>query len=331
MDGPAPPVLAINELPIALARTRSLTRTPTGCIPIDEILHGGVESGRIVCLSGATGVGKSALVLQVLVRALIAKPRAQALVLDAVGGFDVVRLESIVQAAGADADDVLGRVRIVRVFDFVGVQEAVDELKAGLMAPVAKTRRRDGRVLDSEDEESDEEEEGRVEMVVLDNLTSVVGPLLKSNYIQAQAVLGTFMRGLAELTRKFGLTTLVINGVVMPRIRQLPDQGGLNPTARVQEPSPSIFAANTVRPALGRSFAHYLDLHLLLSVLPKSERDARIVYGGNKGDDSKERGQSMGTAEMVNVVEVLADRYSDRTRQWTAFRIEEGIELNSVF
>jgi hypothetical protein len=136
------------------------------------------------------------------------------------------------------------------------------------------------------------------------------------------------MRSLADLTRTFNLTTLIINGVIMPRIRQAPTEAQ-NPMAKETEPSPSIFMANSAWPALGRSFVHYLDLHLLLSVLPKSERDARIMYGNAGGD--KRSGLPMGSAETVNVIEVLADRYDGRTAQWAAFMIDDGIELKAVF
>jgi hypothetical protein len=132
------------------------------------------------------------LALQVLVRGLLAKPRAEALVLDAVGGFDVLRMESVVEGCGVsegDVEGVLRRVKIVRVFDFVGVDEAIAELQAALSGKRKRRRgrRRGGEVLDSEDEEDEKEVEGWVEMVLVDNLTSVVNPLLKSNYVQGQS------------------------------------------------------------------------------------------------------------------------------------------------
>jgi hypothetical protein len=87
--------------------------------------------------------------------------------------------------------------------------------------------------------------------------------------------------------------------------------------------------ANIFRPALGRSFLHFIDLHLLLSILPKSERDARIKYK-QEGEDRIAPSLLGITPELVNVLEIIADRHSSRIGRWAAFRIERGLELNNA-
>lgn len=82
----------------------------------------------------------------------------------------------------------------------------------------------------------------------------------------------------------------------------------------------SIFASTIVRPALGKAFGYHIDLHLLLSQLPKRRRDAEIVFGGKSG-----RGESVG------VMEVLADRDDERVGAWSAFTIDKSGSLRPAF
>jgi hypothetical protein len=82
----------------------------------------------------------------------------------------------------------------------------------------------------------------------------------------------------------------------------------------------SIFSSTTVRPSLGKAFTYHVDLHLLLSQLPKRRRDAEIAFGGKAG-----RG------EFVNVIEVLADRVNRRLGMWSVFTIDKSGSLKPAF
>jgi hypothetical protein len=135
------------------------------------------------------------------------------------------------------------------------------------------------------------------------------------------------------MTKDFNFISLIVNGIV--RHQQKDNAAQETNMAQMQAATgnnvwntPSIFMANNFRPALGRSFLHVVDLHLLLSVLPKSERDARIKcdrYGEDKVPDL------LGIApKTVNVMEVIMDRYDARVGRWAAFRIERGLELNNT-
>jgi predicted ATP-dependent serine protease len=57
----AVPILASVDLEQRLNRQPSShsQRTGTCCSAIDEALHGGIESGRITCISGDKGTGKT--------------------------------------------------------------------------------------------------------------------------------------------------------------------------------------------------------------------------------------------------------------------------------
>jgi hypothetical protein len=119
------------------------------------------------------------------------------------------------------AEKTLERVKIMRVFDFVGVAEAVKELKNELCSkpadpkPQGDSSTKDQRkeVADSEDEEDEEmlfdspepvraatgedvkgieplplDGAEKIGMIIIDNITQVVNPLLKNNYVQGTSM-----------------------------------------------------------------------------------------------------------------------------------------------
>jgi len=86
--------------------------------------------------------------------------------------------------------------------------------------------------------------------------------------------------------------------------------------------------SNAIKPALGRSFAHCVDLHLLLSKVPKRRPDAQIFYGGAEVGVSHAQIQRI--PEFVNIAEIIADRYSDRIGRWTGFAIYKGTLIKPI-
>jgi len=138
-------------------------------------------------------------------------------VIDTTGSFDVVRLHQAIiirlrgdgwtDAVNEEAEKALQRVRITRVFDFFGVIEAVNEIREVLeqrfriskLSPKSarrNARHRLGYVPDSEDEDEDEAMQAEVPvqepqnsnhlhigLVLIDNISTVVNPLMKGNHI----------------------------------------------------------------------------------------------------------------------------------------------------
>jgi hypothetical protein len=99
----------------------------------------------------------------------------------------------------------------------------------------------------------------------------------------------------------------------------------------------SIFTANPIKPALGRIFDQFAELHILMSPMPKRREDAELLYGQ---DDSPFRS---GTVEHCTVVEVLKDETPDlgtgrlggfgkRERRWAAVQeASDGLSLVASF
>ncbi|KZF22179.1 hypothetical protein L228DRAFT_268664 [Xylona heveae TC161] len=132
--------------------TNTGSRIGTGCCSAidDEVLDGGFDYGSIAALSGGLlrQDGRGTLIaLHTLANHLLQNPLSDGVVIDTTGGFDVLffagllraRLESESvlsehqhqhQHVDAKINTVLDRVKVMGVFDFFGVIEAVDELSA---------------------------------------------------------------------------------------------------------------------------------------------------------------------------------------------------------
>lgn len=86
--------------------------------------------------------------------------------------------------------------------------------------------------------------------------------------------------------------------------------------------NPSIFASNAVKPALGRVFPYFADLHLLMTKVAKKRTD--------KSRLNERRASVSGRSGFVTSVEVLADRWDARVGRWAPIQIDVGGELNSA-
>lgn len=161
--------------------------------------------------------------------------------------------------------------------------------------------------------------------------------------ITAHALLTPFLRHLTHLTRTHNLCTILINNTTplrRPDARQsaATDLGNISaipssspydpafhePSGRPSssgEENPSIFASNAVKPALGKSFPFFADLHLLITSVPKRKRDGGSFYGmANISERPK----------YVSCVEVLADRWDSRIGRWAAIQIDASGGLNAA-
>ncbi|KAK5708000.1 hypothetical protein LTR97_000540 [Elasticomyces elasticus] len=303
---------------VALAPTATSSQSkklPTGHRSLDNTLEGGLDHGSLSCLSAEADSGTSDIMQAVLISHLLSAPNATATVIDTTLAFDLrnlhgklVRVLQVQGKDGAEAMDVLKRLTIMKVFDFIGLTESVTEFRDALESEDASAPRGEppprGIVADSEDEDDmlDEPTPPSVStlpkgpaprvpsLLMIDNISQAAAPLLKSNHVQGQALLTSFMRSLAHLTRTYGLRTLLLNGVTS--------------YSQSREETPSIFSSCVLRPALGKSFASLVDLHMLVHAVPRTAADARIVYGGQH---EIKRGAE---PEVTEVLEVLQDRYN---------------------
>lgn len=336
-----------SELPASPNKRRRLA---TECSSIDDSLSGGFDYGSISCISAEPDSGSKEISCSLLVSHLLFSDCCEATVVDTANAFDVRRLHKLITGGlqekasdsnvKAEAVRVLERVRIMKAFDFVGMTECVSELRESLETrqhlesteleqPKAPEPR--GTVGDSEDEDdmldepalpqetpapSNKGKEAESEahpqhLLIIDNITYVTSPVIKNSHVQGQALLTTFMRSLARLTRTHDVCTIVHNAAATYSNNSTTSS------------TPSIFSSCTLVPALGKTFAYSLDLHLLLHRMPLTAADAKVVYSAHSAIPKSDQ-------RMASVLEVLRDRHSDRVGHWSAFKADAEGKLATV-
>jgi hypothetical protein len=143
------------------------------------------------------------------------------------------------------------------------------------------------------------------------------------------------MKTLASLTKERNLVAIVLNSVIQNRPSEVSlarpqDPSEITNTPGLRAPQdaldpvshPSIFGSNDFKPALGRPFGHCVDFHILLGKLPKRPHDTRLLNSEALGTITR--------PEMVNIAEVILDRWGNRIGLWSGFYIHNGVELKSV-
>jgi hypothetical protein len=215
---------------------------------------------------------------------------------------------------------ILDRLKVMKVFDFEGLADAISELRDSFQNPTQipkpEVQAPRGTVGDSEDEDEmlddpspivrkapvklpeDVSSQPSTGLLLINNLDQLATPLIKTNHAQGQALLTSFMRSLSHLTKAHGLATIIISSTTS--------------FANAKEEPPSAFASCKQRPALGKSFTHLLDTHLLLHQAQES---------------NEARGKRDGP---VSIIEVLHDRNGERAGRWAPFTIDEGGRLKGV-
>ena len=312
----------------------------TDCRAIDNALNGGLPYGELCCISAEPDSAVKELSRAFLSSHLLSAPEAEATVIDSTLAFDVRALHKAITAtigdtaeAAKEALALMGRLKIMKVFDFIGLTECISELRGDLedgQSALAQVQPHPnppkGTIGDSEDEEEmldspsppvqppqattesrSASGDNRNSLVMIDNIAHIAAPLLKNNHVQGQALLTSFMRSLSHLAKAYRLCILILNGAS-------------SYTGSTAGDSPSSFSSCTLRPALGKTFTYLLDVHLLLHRVPKTAADARAVYGAQAG-------AKRAHAEMINVLEVAQDRYGGRVGRWAPFAVGEDGRL----
>ena len=250
------------------------------------------------------------------------------------------RLENSKEEMAEEATSMLDRVKVMRVFDFAGVVEAISEVnelmeaitqKANRLPAAASEQRRD-EIGDSEEEcdEDDDEEQhrepqpetdhlqgneshsGPIGMIIIDTITNVVSAMMVKSQVQGQALLASFMRSLHHLTSRYHVCTILINAAV-----------GRNPSRnpgyqRGPREDVSIFSSTMGKPALGKTFTFLIDTSVFLSTVPKTSDDAFIAFGG---------GEKAPSYQKALIFEILKDRCGTREGRWAAFEIAAEVKL----
>ncbi|RDL41077.1 uncharacterized protein BP5553_01056 [Venustampulla echinocandica] len=265
------------------------------------------------------------------------KPKPKAAIIDTTGSFPLPLLAKVLKSRILEDRSVDGvnddrrggnaleeavqlcleMVTISRVFDVEGLLEVLDEIERGNQPNgvyEATSQEQPGRSLeisDSQDESlspaatsprrtTPSTGEGSIEVIIVDNMTQIINELFprreKSN---VYTLLDSLSLALHTLSRKQNILTLLHNSAVdinsyHPQ-HQKP-QANKNPLP--PPPTPSVFRSNPRKPALGKLFEQFPQLHIFISALPMRRRDAEILYGGEKDEED---------VRLCWVIEVLKD------------------------
>ena len=235
---------------------------------------------------------------------------------------------------------MLDRVKVMRVFDFAGVVEAVSEVNE-LMEnitqkldepPIEAARKTRVEIGDSEDELDDEElqneanqeneklgasqsndlQSSSVGMIIFDPITGVVSAMMVKSQVQGQALLANFMRSLHHLTNRYHICTILTNAAVGK------DLSSNSRYQRGPREDVSIFSSTLGKPALGKTFTFLIDTSIFLSVVPKTNSDAIIAFGD---------GREASSYQKALIIEVLKDRCGTREGRWAAFEIASEVKI----
>lgn len=326
----AEPTLASQ---ILLSASKRLT-LKIGVKAIDNALDGGLEYGSVHCIIPELDQGARGMIQTLLTSHLLSSENSTATIIDSTLSFDVRQLFQVLEASLCDdtgnakdqAMKALDRVKIMKVFDFEGLTEAMSEVRETLEYPdqpaaeeIPTIKVPKSTIPDSEDEDEDEmldtveeppphpivhplsENAHARGMLIIDNISQVMAPLIKNNYTQGQASLASFMRSLSHLTRAYELCTVVISSA------------GNKPATDLE--ALSMFGSCTIRPALGVGFGSLVDVLIYLhSVSVKKPADSKQVR----------------SAEVVSILEVVQDRDGERFGRWAPFICTSDDRLEAV-
>ncbi|KAJ8066784.1 hypothetical protein OCU04_004172 [Sclerotinia nivalis] len=181
---------------------------------------------------------------------------------------------------------------------------------------------------------STSEAETSPEILVIDNMHYLISHLFThSEKSSAHNLLSLLSRTLHTLTHTQNILTILHNTTISTKINYT------KPGARQVPPATqSIITSTAQKPSLGRIFDDFLDLHIMISKIPKRREDSEVLYGQDENFPGHE-------VNSCFVFEVLRDecpvlggdrdlgrRFGDREQRWGLFEVgNEGMELVDAF
>ncbi|KAB8294752.1 hypothetical protein EYC80_006714 [Monilinia laxa] len=174
------------------------------------------------------------------------------------------------------------------------------------------------------------EVETNPEILIIDNMHYLISHLFThSEKTSAHNLLCLLSRTLHTLTHTQNILTILHNSTISTKINFTKHGTRQPPPPAIQ----SVFTSTAQKPSLGRIFDEFLDLHVMVSKVPKLREDAEVLYGQDENLQNE--------VSHCLVFEVLRDecpvlgkdralgrRFGDREQRWGLFEI--GIEGTSL-
>ncbi|KAJ7228957.1 P-loop containing nucleoside triphosphate hydrolase protein, partial [Mycena pura] len=201
----------------------------SGLPQLDQALSGLTAPRRLIEVSGNKGSGKTSLLLRLVLHHLVFRPQSSVLWVDTTVDFSVVRAGEILDSFGIPgASTALERLQVCQAFEVDTVFQVLEDMSTWCISHPTKIR-----------------------AVVVDSVTSLLGPLLSPVSSQGHAIMTGFMRQLRVLAQTYCITVFVVNNsaAFTPLV---PGSASNNPNIR--------------KPALGPSFTFMTDATLWLAL-----------------------------------------------------------------
>lgn len=186
--------IPVNALQLYQNILSSTCILPTGCTGLDKILEGGLYTGEITELVGASSSGKTQICLST-VKAISSDLEKNIVYFDTCGQFDTTRIATMISAAGLDGHALraaLQRIRLVQVFDVFDLFTELELLKNAI-------------------EGSDDVFYKSLKLVVFDSLGTLTAPVSLRGDSSSGGLLVHLMRVIKSLAVEFMLGALMTN------------------------------------------------------------------------------------------------------------------------
>lgn len=286
-------------------------RLRTGSKAIDELFDGGLDYGVVHCITSKADDGARDLSMGILAAHLLQTPSATATVIDSTLSFDVRKLHRVLQASvqsssrgTSDAMEALNRLNISKIFDAVGLSEALAELRDTLQI---REKGADGyhaaaqgsraTIEDSEDEEDLELAviDPPKRLLIIDSVSHIMTPVIRNEFAKGQATLTSFMLSLYDITKHHNLCSIVLGEAGFKQVGE--------------DETLSMFKSCRIKPAVGYGIGFLVDVHMYLHK-PFKKADAQRVGEAEVQNQEK---------QLVSVLEVVEHRRGARYQNYAPF------------
>ncbi|GIZ39807.1 hypothetical protein CKM354_000317600 [Cercospora kikuchii] len=299
----------------------------TGSKAIDDAFEGGLDYGKVHCIIAKAEHGAREFSRALLATHLLHSPEATATIIDSTLTFDVRRLHATLRSSlppgQNDAMEPLKRLKISKVFDRIGMMEAVAELGEEFNSEKEQEQQRPAEMIkpqkstieDSEDEEdildeSPEKSPSRPStpapsfspkrLLIVDSISHVMTPVIKNDHTQGQALLTSLLRSIKEVTQQYNLCTIVLGEAGFKLVSE--------------DETLSRFKSCRIKPAVGYGLGYLVDVHFYLHQLPSRTVSQKVRAG----------------QQPIHVLEIVEEREGNRQWSWAAFRFTEEGTLEDV-
>ncbi|KAI9090305.1 P-loop containing nucleoside triphosphate hydrolase protein [Phlyctochytrium arcticum] len=247
----------------------------SGCPDLDELLEGGFQTGEMVEVAGPSSTGKTQLMFFSAITCTASNPSASVLYIDSGNAFSAARISQLFLASdrfesfrltGMDVEHVLGRITHVPCYDAYALIDILEQLDVNLRLKAESFYQ-------------------GLQMMVIDSIGSVLGPIVGYGQPHGYAIMTTIGQMIKHIATKYHIAVMVVNSAVSTDF-------GAGPV------DPSLVRT---KPALGTFWGTVPSIRLYLSpyIDTSSALNKRSGSGTSSSSDSATQSTSSSSEDEV--------------------------------